>query len=257
LNALLRRFDTFVHRIALVALSLLTSQAPSGKADKVEKKADKAATREVNSDPPPAPSTGGAGALDEPRKAAEKYLNALQGKNDGSAREFLLGGATLTANDFSIPNWKIIKRDGARTEERSLPEAIKAMWHVDKVGAESLNTVVVAEGDNLTLTQDQAQKILGPTRDAALAFQDRFPLFSYVARIDKDLFWHPENPWRKEVKRLGKDGNYKLEMHRFTIEEKEPGKPARLWPLRVLRVQTNSYDSGWKILPASDWDPNY
>jgi hypothetical protein len=120
-----------------------------------------------------------------------------------------------------------------------------------------LNTVVVAEGDNLALTQEQAQKILGPTRAAAVKFQDGFPLFAYVARIDKDVFWHPDNPWRKEAKKLGKEGNYVLELHRFTIEEHEPGRPARLWPLRVLRVKTKTYDSGWKILPASDWDPNY
>lgn len=242
---------------AIVALSLLTPTAGEKAGKKAAAPPAKETTREVRTDPPPAASIEGPGELDEARKVAEKYLNALQGKGDGMAREFLLGGSTLTANDFTIPNWKIVKRDAGRKEEKPLVDAIKAMWLVDKVGAESLNTVIVSEGDNLTLTQEQAQKILGPTREAALKFQDNFPLFSYVARIDKDVFWHPENPWRKEVKKFGKDGSYVLELHRFTIEEKEPGRPARVWPLRVLRVKTKTYDSGWKILPASDWDPNY
>jgi hypothetical protein len=131
------------------------------------------------------------------------------------------------------------------------------MWGLDKAGAESLSGVVVIEGESLELTQAQAEKLLGPTREMALQFQERFPLFSYVSRNGKDVFWHPENPWRKEVKKLGKGGNYTLEMHRIMIEEKASGTQTRLWPLRVLRIRTKSYDSGWKILPASDWDPNY
>lgn len=242
---------------ALVALTLITPAAGEKAGKKGAPPPAKASVKEVKSDPPPATTLDGAGELDEPRKIAEKYLNALQGKGDANAREFLLGGSTLTANDFSIPNWKIVKRDTARKEERPLVDAIKAMWLVDKVGAESLNAVVVSEGDNLTLTQEQAQKILGPTREAAVKFQDGFPLFAYIARIDKDVFWHPENPWRKESKKLGREGNYNLELHRFVIEEREAGRPPRVWPLRVLRVKTKAYDSGWKILPASDWDPNY
>ncbi len=242
--------------VALIALTLITPAAGE-KAGTKAAPAAKASAKEVKSDPPPAATIEGAGELDDARKVAEKYLSALQGKGDANARDFLLGGSTLTANDFTIPNWKIVKRDAPRKEEKPLIDAIKAMWLVDKVGAESLNTVVVSEGDNLTLTQEQAQKILGPTREAAVKFQDGFPLFAYIARIDKDVFWHPENPWRKEAKKLGRDGNYTLELHRFVIEEREAGRAPRVWPLRVLRVKTKTYDSGWKILPASDWDPNY
>ncbi len=239
--------------MSVAALVVVTLLAPTHGAAK------SGPAREVKKEPPAAAVIDGPGPLDDPRKVAEAYLNALAGKGKGAvdARNYLLGGITLTAQDFSIPNWTIVKRDAARVEEKPIAGAVKAMWLVDKVGAETLNTVVVKEGENLELTQEQANKVLGPTRAQAVKFQDDYPLFAYVARIDKDVFWHPENPWRKEVKKLGKQGNYTLELHRFTIEEKENGKRSRLWPLRVLRVHTKSYDSGWKILPASDWDPNY
>lgn len=213
--------------------------------------------KDVKTDPPPAGKIDGPGPLDEPRKVAEAYLNSLSGKGGDDARNYLLGGLTLTAQDFTIPNWRIVSRDEARVEEKPLADAVKTMWALDKAGAESLTGVVVAEGESVNLTQEQAEKLLGPTREMAHKFQERFPLFSYVSRNGKDVFWHPENPWRKEIKQLGKDGNYKLEVHRFMIEEKEGGKQTRLWPLRVLRIKTKTHDSGWKILPASDWDPNY
>lgn len=206
--------------------------------------------------PPPAAVKDGAGALDAPRKIAESYLKALEGKGDGTARNYLLGGATLTANDFTIPNWKILKRDEVRTETKDVDGAVKMMRELEKKGAEALNTVVVSEDTQVALSQEQANKLLEPTRRHAQKFIETYPLFSYVARVGKDVFWHPENPWLKEVKQLGKGEQYTLEVHRFQIEEKDGGN-ARIWPLRVLRVTTKNYDSGWKILPASDWDPNY
>lgn len=241
----------------VVVTSLLSPGAPGDAGKSAPAKGKGAQPADVKPEPPPAGKIDGPGPLDDARKVAEAYLNALAGKGSEDAKNFLLGGLTLTAQDFTIPNWRIASRDEARVEEKSVLGAVKAMWHLDKIGAESLNTVVVAEGDNLELTQEQAAKVLGPTRAAAAKFQAEFPLFSYVSRVDKDVFWHPENPWRKETKKLGKEGSYRLELHRFMIEETEKGKPARLWPLRVLRVKTKTYDSGWKILPASDWDPNY
>jgi hypothetical protein len=206
---------------------------------------------------PTATTTDGPGALDEARKVAEAYLKALEGKGDDSARSYLLGGVTLTANDFTIPNWRIAKRDTVRTEQRPIEGAVKMMRDLEKKGAEALNAVVVSEDDSLSLSQEQANKLLEPTRQQAQKFIEAYPLFSYVARVGKDVFWHPENPWHKEIKKLEKTGTYTLELHRFHIEEKDSAGNARIWPLRVLRVTTKSHDSGWKILPASDWDPNY
>ena len=206
---------------------------------------------------PPVATTDGPGALDDARKVAESYLKALEGKGDDNARNYLLGGSTLTANDFTIPNWKIAKRDAVRTEERNVDGAVKMMRELERKGAEALNSVVVSEDSQLSLTQEQANKLLEPTRRLAQKFIESYPLFSYVARVGKDVFWHPENPWLKEVKKLDKGVPYRLELHRFHIQEQDSSGNKRIWPLRVLRVTTKSYDSGWKILPASDWDPNY
>lgn len=242
---------------ALVVIALLHPASPGDAAKPAAKPVKKGEVREVKTEPPPAGKIDGPGPLDDARKVAEAYLNALSGKGGEESRDLLLGGATLTARDFNIPNWRIAYRDEARVEEKSIFGAMKAMWMLDKIGAEALNMVVVQEDDSLTLTQEQAAKMLAPTREAAVKFQDEFPLFAYIARVDKDVFWHPENPWRREAKKLGKEGNYRLELHRFMVEEREQGKQTRLWPLRVLRVKSAKYDSGWKILPASDWDPNY
>jgi hypothetical protein len=206
---------------------------------------------------PTATTTDGPGPLDEARKVAEAYLKALEGKGDDSARSYLLGGVTLTANDFTIPNWRIAKRDAVRTEQRPIEGAVKMMRDLEKKGAEALNAVIVSEDDSLSLSQEQANKLLEPTRQQAQKFIEAYPLFSYVARVGKDVFWHPENPWHKEIKKLEKTGTYTLELHRFHVEEKDSAGNARIWPLRVLRVTTKNHDSGWKILPASDWDPNY
>jgi hypothetical protein len=208
--------------------------------------------------PPPTSTVDGAGVLDEPRKVAEAYLKALAGKGDDSARNYLLGGLTLTANDFSIPNWKIKKRDAPRIEDKDVDGAVKMLRDLEKKGAELLNAVVVSGEDNsVAISQEQADRLMEPTKSQAQKFIDAYPTFSYIARVGRQVFWHPENPFLKEVKKLPKGGKYHLEVHRFQIEETENGKASRVWPLRVLRLTSTGYDSGWKILPASDWDPNY
>jgi hypothetical protein len=208
---------------------------------------------------PPTTTTDGPGALDDARKVAESYLRSLEGTNKGDdARNYLLGGLTLTAQDFTIPNWRIAKRDSARVEELSVDGAVKALRTLEKKGAEALNKVIVqGEEGNTALSQADAAKLLEPTRVQAQKFVEEYPLFAYCARVGKDVFWHPDNPWLKEIKKLPKDGKYRLELHRFVVEEKDGGKVARSWPLRVLRLTATGYDSQWKILPASDWDPNY
>ena len=207
---------------------------------------------------PPVASTDGAGAMDEPRKIAEAYLKALAGKGDESARNYLLGGVTLTANDFTIPNWKIKKRDAPRVEDKDVDGAVKMLRDLEKKGADLLNAVVVnGEDSSTSISQADAEKLMEPTKNQAQKFIDTYPVFSYISRVGRPVFWHPDNPFLKEVKKLPKSGAYHLEVHRFQVEETENGRSARVWPLRVLRLTATGYDSGWKILPASDWDPNY
>src|SRR5688572_8179230 len=100
-------------------------------------------------DPAPKPpvenAVPGAGAADEPRKIAESYLKALAGTGSDDAKNYLLGGSTLTAADFTIPNWKIQSRVAPQIEEKPIVPAVKAMWELDKIGADALTTVVTKE----------------------------------------------------------------------------------------------------------------
>ena len=100
--------------------------------------------------------------------------------------------------------------------------------------------------------------MLAATKRQAAGLQRRFPVFAYIARVDKDVFWHPRNPWRRVLKALAKQGTARIELHLYRIAERTPGRPPRVWPLRVLRIQDDhGYDSGYRVLPASDWDPEY
>lgn len=198
---------------------------------------------------------------DAPKQVAIAYLKALDGSGKQSARELLLGGLTLTAEEVSVPNWKIQDRLVQR-EEDDVKGAVELMKALDKSGAKALTNIMnlaESDGDDIgmaTVSQEQANKLMAPTQIAAKRFKERYPVFSYCARAGKEVYWHPANPWREVVKKLGTSGKYVLEFHRFNVLETSGGT-SRVWPLRVLRIKTESYDSGWKILPASDWDPDW
>jgi hypothetical protein len=185
---------------------------------------------------------------DIPRVIAEQYLHALVGDGDENARQYLLGGVSLTARGFKIPNWKIVKRDPLETEVGTIPSAKVAMKKLDDAGFKALSVMA---------SPKQRKKALDETIKRGEEFEKEHKLFAYVARTGKDIYWHPKNPWRDVARKLGNRGRYTLELHRFHVEETKNGKKHRVWPLRVLRIQGGGYDSGWKILPASDWDPDY
>jgi hypothetical protein len=114
-----------------------------------------------------------------------------------------------------------------------------------------------AGGSEMTmheLSQADAAKLLAPTKDRAAKFSKACPLLAYVARVGKELYWHPKNPARPLLAKAGKHGTYLVQVQRFKIESREgPRQVPREWPLRVVRLRTDSLDTGWKILPASDW----
>lgn len=201
-----------------------------------------------------------ASAQDEVRRVAEDYLNALSGQGSDAGREHLLGGATLNAQIFVLENWKVVSREPARKEKASLARAHAAMEALDKSGAKAFDTVVSrdATGDELTMTEltlAQAQKLVRPTQKRARAFLKQFPVLAYVARVGKEVYWHPKNPMRLVLSQAGKTGNYELEMHLWTVETVEGRfRKKRQWPLRILRFRSPHVDTGWKILPASDWN---
>ncbi|GMU60331.1 MAG: hypothetical protein AMXMBFR34_20940 [Myxococcaceae bacterium] len=196
----------------------------------------------------------------EPKKVAETYLNALSGAGDEAGKDLLLGGVTMSAQLFSLENWKLKAKDPVKKEEGDLAHAVQQMNALDKAGRGALTKLMGMEqvGDDLKMTevsQEDAAKLLAPTREKAASFQKAHNVLSYVLRVGKEVYWHPKNPMRAVLSKAGTTGKYSIEVHRWTILSTEgPAKTPREWPLRVLRFKSAKVDTGWKILPASDWN---
>ncbi len=198
----------------------------------------------------------------EAMKTAETYLRALSGTGDEAARELLLGGVTMDAQLSSLENWRIVSKEPLGTEEGDLAQAVHLMKDLDRAGRRAARTMMQgsAKTNELTvleLSQADAAKLLAPTKERARKFSASFPLLAYVARVGKEVYWHPKNPVRALLAKAGERGKYSLQLQRFRIETREgPRQVVRGWPLRVLRFRTNALDTGWRILPASDWSPD-
>jgi hypothetical protein len=196
----------------------------------------------------------------EPKKVAETYLNALTGAGDEAGKDLLLGGVTMNAQLFSLENYAFKGKDPVKKEEGDLAHAVQMMNALDKAGRSALTRLMGVEqvGDDLRMTevsQDEATRLLAPTREKAAAFQKQHPVLAYVLRVGKEVYWHPKNPMRAVLAKAGTSGRYSIEVHRWTIISTEgPAKTPREWPLRVLRFKAGKLDTGWKVLPASDWN---
>jgi len=196
----------------------------------------------------------------EAKKVAETYLNALTGAGDEAGKDLLLGGVTMTAQLFSLENFKFKAKDPVKKEEGDLAHAVQMMNALDKSGRSALTKLMGVEqvGDDLKMTevsQEEATKLLAPTREQATAFQKHHGVLAYVLRVGKEVYWHPKNPVRAVLSKAGTTGKYSIEVHRWIITSTEgPAKTPREWPLRVLRFKSGKIDTGWKVLPASDWN---
>lgn len=196
----------------------------------------------------------------EAKKVAETYLNALTGSGDEAGKDLLLGGVTMNAQLFTLDNFEL-KNIETKHEEADLVHAVGMMNDLDKAGRKALTKLMGTErvGDDLQVTmvsKEDAEKLLKPTTEKALAFQKAHPVLAYVTRVGKEVYWHPKNPMRPLLaKAQPQGGKYTLDMYRWTVLTKEgPAKTPREWPLRVLRFKAGKLDTGWKILPASDWN---
>ncbi len=202
---------------------------------------------------------------DDARRVAEAYLQAISHQGNDGAVETLLGGATLTARLYSLENWKVVGRELHRGEEGDLADLHGYVAAIDKAGRNSLLAMMGGgagktdqDGLGVTeLTAEDAKKILAPTRAKATQFARTHPVFAYLARVDKQVYWHPKNPFRKLLDDAGKRGRYACDLDLFwveTLEGHHEDKQARKWPLRVVRFRAGGADTGLKILPASDWN---
>ena len=196
----------------------------------------------------------------EAKKVAETYLNALTGTGDEAGKDLLLGGVTMTAQLFSLENWKFKDKDPVKREEGDLAHAVQMMNTLDKSGRSALTKLmgVEAVGDDLKMTEvgpEEAAKLLAPTKQHAGEFAKHHPVLAYILRGGKEVYWHPKNPMRAVLAKSGTKGKYTIEVHRWTVTSVEgAAKTPREWPLRVVRFKSDKVDTGWKILPASDWN---
>ncbi len=197
---------------------------------------------------------------EDAKKAAETYLNALTGKGDEAGKDLLLGGVTMNAQLFSLENWELKAKDPVRREEADVGHAVGMMTDLDKAGRKALTKMMGAEsvGDELKMVEvskEEAEKLLAPTREKAAALLKAHPVLAYALRVGKEVYWHPKNPMRPLLAKAGTSGKYSLEIHRWTVLSKEgPAKTPREWPIRVVRFKAGKVDTGWKVLPASDWN---
>jgi hypothetical protein len=203
-------------------------------------------------------------AMDDARKVADAYLRALTGEGDDKARDTLLGGATLNARLETLANARVVEREPHKSEQGELADVHANVDNLDRAARQALSQLLgggpAAKDDPDGLGVDildasQAQQVLAPTRARAAAFFKSHPVFAYVLRVDREVFWHPKNPARKLLADAGLKGRYQLDFHLFRVETVEGSmKKAKVWPLRVVRMRTDTMDTGWKVLPASDWN---
>lgn len=249
-------------RLALAVFAL--AQAAPALAAKPARKADAplpAAKAQVTD------TEVGLDAKDEARTAAEEYLQAISHQGNDGAIETLLGGATLTARIFAIENWKVVGREKHRHEEGQLADLHAYVAAIDKAGRDALSGMLgggpaagADDPDGLgvqEISADDAKRMLEPTRKKAASFAKSHPVFAYLARVDRQVYWHPKNPFRKLLADAGAKGKYTVDFDLFwieTVEGAHEDKNVRKWPLRIVRFRSGGVDTGLKVLPASDWN---
>jgi hypothetical protein len=243
--------------VVMVGAALLMGAKPA-KQDKADKAAAPLSVGEAKVTTNPVDLT----VMDEPRKIAEAYLKALAGEGDDSARDTLFGGATLNARLEVLANWKMVEREPWNSETGELSDVATNIDNLDKEGRAALAKLMGGgpgeDPDGLAMQEldaAQAAQLQGPTKARAAAFQKTHPVFAKVARVDKEVYWHPKNPVRKLLADSGGKGRYQLDFIRFRIETLEGrDKKSRKWPLRLIRLRTDKLDTGWRVLPAADWN---
>jgi len=197
----------------------------------------------------------------EPKKVAVTYLNALTGSGDEAGKDLLLGGVTMNAQLFSLENFQFGEKDPVKKEEGDLAHALQMMNDYDRAARSALTKLLGMEqvGDDLKMTevsQADASKLLGPTREKAQAFEKAHKVLAHDGlRVGHEVYFHPKNPMRAVLAKAGTTGKYTIEIHRWKITTTEgAAKTPRTWPMRVMRFKSAKVDTGWKVIPASDWN---
>ncbi len=206
-----------------------------------------------------APVLAGPAQKDEPQEIAEKYLKALSDAKKQQGKDYLLGGVSLDAKSALVFSPKILSRADPRKEEGSVADLSSAVTALDKAGLELLEGGAALGGltdPKAGVDAAKAKQMAEKTKQLRKELMTKYPVFSDIIRADRMIYWHPKNPARLQLQKAQKTGTYKAEYIAFTVESKDTAKEQpRQWPLRLVRIQTDGQDTGWKVLPASDWDP--
>ena len=193
------------------------------------------------------------------RELAEKYLNALSGTGDESGRALLLGGVTANAQLFVLENWKILGERPARHEEAELELANQLATELDTLSKDALKDLLGSEcaADAAcveSLTPEQSAALMKPTKDSVDKFTAQLPVLAKLLNVGEPIFINPKNPARKVLAQAGA-GRYVLDIVTYDVETFEgPRKVPRKFPLKLARFKSQSTDTGWKVLPPSDWN---
>jgi hypothetical protein len=190
--------------------------------------------------------------IEDPKVLAEKYLVALADGHDQSGKDHLLGGLTLDAVTATTLMPEIVGQAPKRSEDGSLAELSEAIDALDKAGIGGLKD---GQKDLSEIGIADAKKLMGQTKLQRQALAKKFPVIADVIRYDRPVYWHPRNPTRVLLKESAKTGTYHLDYVAFTVSSHDSSGKAVRWPLRIVRFKIAGGDTGWKVLPASEWDP--
>jgi hypothetical protein len=193
------------------------------------------------------------------RKMAETYLNAIAGTGDASGRDLLLGGATTSAQLYVLENWRIVGEEAPRHEEAEVELATRLMHELDDASVQAASGLL-ASGSGAdsasveNITPEVAKEIMKPTQESADRLTSALPVMATFLYVGKAVYWNPKSASRITLAGAG-PGKYSLDLQAFDVETFEgPRKVQRRFPLKMVRFKAPKVDTGWRVLPAADWN---
>jgi hypothetical protein len=192
------------------------------------------------------------------KKLAEQYLGALAGTGDASGRDLLLGGATTSAQLYVLENWRIVGEQTARHEEGDVEQATRLMRELDQASIQAASGLLAsnsAESASVDIiTPEVAREIMKPTQESADRLTSALPLMASFLYVGSAVYWNPKSASRVTLASAG-PGKYALDIRAFDVETTEgPRKVPRRFPLKMVHFKAPNVDTGWRVLPAADWN---
>jgi hypothetical protein len=189
---------------------------------------------------------------------AEKYLNALAGTGDASDRDLLLGGATTSAQLYVLENWRIVGEQAPRHEEADVEQATKLMRELDQASLQAASGLLAnSSAESATvdiITPEVAREIMKPTQESAERLTSALPVMASFLYVGSAVYWNAKSASRTTLTSAGA-GKYVLDIRAFDIETTEgPRKVLRRFPLKLVHFKAPNVDTGWRVLPAADWN---